>query len=152
MIIDSFRDRGGENRPYRDTSNGRRFPQRYSLSDRRTAVSIRSLTSTIDDPRKREIAAAQRHVTVMTRATAPNGHAQQAAPAQDPILAKLDACRAQREAQLALEGRVGAIQRKVSDLVALRTAALRVLTDTPRAEEPAAPLTARARVNMLVRT
>jgi hypothetical protein len=40
----------------------------------------------IGDPRKREIAA-QRYVAVMTRATAPNGHAQQAAGPRDPIRA-----------------------------------------------------------------
>jgi hypothetical protein len=71
---------------------------------------------------------------------------------RDPILAMLEACRAQRQAQLALEGRVDAIQRHVGDLVVLRTAALRALGYVPRAEEPAAPLSTRARVNMLVRT
>jgi hypothetical protein len=71
---------------------------------------------------------------------------------RDPILAMLEACQAQRRAQLALEGRVDAIQRQVGNLVELRTAAPRVLTDVPRAEEPAAPLRVRARVNMLVRS
>jgi hypothetical protein len=71
---------------------------------------------------------------------------------QDPILSLLEAARVQRQAQLALEGRVDAIQRQVGDLVELRTAALRVLGDVPRAEEPAAPLSVRDRVNMLVRS
>ena len=41
----------------------------------------------IGDPRKGEIAAAQRYVAAMTRATALNGHAQQAAQPRDPIRA-----------------------------------------------------------------
>jgi hypothetical protein len=70
---------------------------------------------------------------------------------QDPIVALAQSVIATRQAQLALEGRVDAIQRQVGDLVVLRTAALRVLTDVPRAEEPAAPLSVRAKVNMPVR-
>jgi hypothetical protein len=104
------------------------------------------------DPRKPEIAAAQNYFAVMTCTAEVNGFAQPAAPDQDPILAMLEACRDKRRAQLALEGRVDAIQQQVSNLVGLRTAALRVLTDVPRADEPAAPLSVRARVNMLVRT
>ena len=41
----------------------------------------------IGDPRKREIAAAQRYVAVMTRAAEVNGHAQQAAQPRNPIRA-----------------------------------------------------------------
>ena len=41
----------------------------------------------IGDPRKRAIAAAQRHVAVMALATAPNGHAQGAAGLRVPIRA-----------------------------------------------------------------
>ena len=70
---------------------------------------------------------------------------------QDPILAMLETCLAQRQAQLALEGRVDVIQQQVGNLVELRTAALRVLHDVPRADKPAAPLTTRAKVKMLLR-
>jgi hypothetical protein len=66
---------------------------------------------------------------------------------------------AQWQAHLALAGKVDAIlvslhatQQQVGDLVELRTASLQNLNDVPRAEEPAAPLSVRARVNMLVRT
>jgi hypothetical protein len=86
------------------------------------------------DPRKPEVAAAQNYFAVMTRAAEVNGLAQQAVPAQDPILAMLEACQAQRQAQLSLEGRVDVIQQQVGNLVELRTAALRVLHDVPRAE------------------
>jgi hypothetical protein len=41
----------------------------------------------IGDPRKREIAAAQWYVAVMTRAAEVNGHAQQAAKPRYPIRA-----------------------------------------------------------------
>jgi hypothetical protein len=41
----------------------------------------------IGDPRKREIAAAQRYVAVMTLAAEVNGRAQQAAHPRDPIRA-----------------------------------------------------------------
>ena len=41
----------------------------------------------IGDPRKREFAAAQRYVAVITRAAEVNGHAQQAAQPRDPIRA-----------------------------------------------------------------
>ena len=94
------------------------------------------------DPRKPEVAAAQNYFAVTTRAAEVNGLAQQAVPAQDPIVAMLEACRAQRQALLALEGKVDAIQQQVGNFVELRTAALRVLHDVPRAEEPPAPLPA----------
>jgi hypothetical protein len=71
--------------------------------------------------------------------------------AQDPVVALAKSVIATRQAQLALEGRFDVIQRQVGNLVELRAAALRVLGDVPRAEEPPAPLTAHARVNMLVR-
>ena len=74
------------------------------------------LTSMNGDPRKPEVADAQHYFTVMTRAAEVNGLAQQAVPAQDPILAMLEACLAQRQAQLSLEGRVDVIQQQVGNL------------------------------------
>jgi hypothetical protein len=61
----------------------------------------------IGDPHKREIAAAQRHVAVMTRATALNGHAQEAAQPRDPIRARAQAVVAPRQEQLAPRRRLG---------------------------------------------
>ena len=58
----------------------------------------------IGDPRKREIAAAQRYVAVMTRAAEVNGHAQQAAQPRDLIRALAQAVVALRLKQLALRG------------------------------------------------
>ena len=71
---------------------------------------------------------------------------------QDPVLAMLEAARIQRTAQLALESKVDRIEEKVNDLVTLRTAALQLLTEVPRSDQPAAPLTTRAKISMLVRT
>jgi hypothetical protein len=102
------------------------------------------------DPRKPEIAAAQNYFVVMTRAAEVDGLGQPGDTSQDPIKAMLQACLAQRDAQLALEGRVDVIQEQVGDLVALRTAALQVLNDVPRTDEPPAPLTTRAKVVMVV--
>jgi len=61
----------------------------------------------IGDPRKRAIAAAQRHVAVMTRAAEVNGHAQQAAGPRDPIRALAKAVVAPRQEQLPPRRRLG---------------------------------------------
>ena len=58
----------------------------------------------IGDPRKHEIAAAQRYVAVMTRAAEVNGHAQQAAQPRDLIRALAQAVIALRLKQSALRG------------------------------------------------
>ena len=61
----------------------------------------------IGDPRKREIAAAQRYVAVMARTAEVDGHAQQAAGLRDPIRALAQAVVAPRQEQLAPRRRLG---------------------------------------------
>ena len=58
----------------------------------------------IGNPRKREIAATQQYVAVITRAAEVNGHAQQAAQPRDLIRALAQAVVALRLKQLALRG------------------------------------------------
>jgi hypothetical protein len=98
----------------------------------------------IGDPRKREIAAAQRYVAVMTRAAEVNGHAKQAAGPRDPIRALAQAVVAPRLGQLALLSQLADLahdrrlvqadrrdtEQRVADLVDLRRAASGV-TDAP---------------------
>ena len=58
----------------------------------------------IGNPQKRDIAATQRYVVVMTRAAEVNGHAQQAAQPRDPIRTLAQTVVALRLKQLALRG------------------------------------------------
>jgi hypothetical protein len=116
----------------------------------------------IGDQREREIAAAQRYVAVMARATAPDGHAQQAAGPRAPIRALAQAVVAPRQEQLAPRSRRGDLahvrrrmqadlsetEQKVADLVDLRRVAPGVLDASSGAEAAALPLT---EVNIMVR-
>jgi hypothetical protein len=84
---------------------------------------------------------------------------------QDPILAAGQSIIALRQQQLALEGKVGDLavnqqmveadlreaNRKLDDLYDLQRAALDFVDELPRSDQPAAPLTTRDKINMLVR-
>jgi hypothetical protein len=93
------------------------------------------------------------------------GASQVTQSSQDPILAQARLIVELRQQQLALEGQVAGVARgqqrivarvedavqKVDDLVAMHKAAIGVLEETPRSDRDAAPLTTRAKINMLVR-
>jgi hypothetical protein len=93
------------------------------------------------------------------------GASQAAQPPEDSILAQARLIVEMRERQLALEGQVAGMAQgqqrivarvedavqKVGDLVAMHKAAIGVLEETPRSDRDAAPLTTRAKINMLVR-
>ena len=105
------------------------------------------------DPRKPEVAAAQNYFAVMTRVANVNGLAQQAAPAQDPIVALAQSVVALRLGQLALLSQLADLahdrrrmqvdlsetEQWIVDLVNLRRVAPGVLDAPPRAEAAVAP-------------
>lgn len=96
----------------------------------------------------------------------PANHAGASQAPQDPILALTEAIAAQRREQLALESKVtdldqgqrmiqstlGEVKQRVDEMRDVTLAAQGVLAELPRSDRPAAPLTTRSRINILVRT